>query len=170
MAVPLFTTEVLQAVCDVLADTSAGLSGSEIGRLLLDAGIDDPLPSYTKRHRLFGALNARQERDKSGNNVAAFIHKAMSPVRFRGNSAWYDSMRTDLNEALSFAGLTLGEDGQLRAVAAATTLSEAEQRASRLHAELRRRNVHADVLAFCRPELLQNYYFHAVLEATKSVA
>jgi len=30
--------------------------------------------------------------------------------------------------------------------------------------------VHPDVLAFCRAELLQQNYFHAVLEASKSVA
>src|SRR5699024_1490600 len=31
-------------------------------------------------------------------------------------------------------------------------------------------NVHPDVLQFCRSELLENNYFHAVFEATKSVA
>ena len=30
--------------------------------------------------------------------------------------------------------------------------------------------MHPDVLAFCRAELLQQNYFHAVLEASKSVA
>jgi uncharacterized protein (TIGR02391 family) len=30
--------------------------------------------------------------------------------------------------------------------------------------------VHADVLQFCRAELLQQNYFHAVFEATKSIA
>jgi uncharacterized protein (TIGR02391 family) len=45
--------------------------------------------------------------------------------------------------------------------------------ADELRSELRRRGVHADVLAFCRAELLEANppnYFHAVLEATKSVA
>jgi uncharacterized protein (TIGR02391 family) len=30
--------------------------------------------------------------------------------------------------------------------------------------------VHPDVLEFCKPELLEENYFHAVFEATKSVA
>ncbi len=30
--------------------------------------------------------------------------------------------------------------------------------------------MHPDVLAFCRAELLQQNYFHAVLEASKSVS
>jgi len=64
----------------------------------------------------------------------------------------------------------LGNDGQLRRREAARTLSEAEARAGRLKAELLKRNVHSDVLRFCRAELLQDNYFHAVLEATKSVS
>ena len=35
---------------------------------------------------------------------------------------------------------------------------------------MRRRGVHHDVLAFCKAELIQHNYFHAVFEATKSVA
>lgn len=45
-----------------------------------------------------------------------------------------------------------------------------DARAGRLKAELLKRSVHPDVLRFCRAELLQDNYFHAVLEATKSVA
>jgi uncharacterized protein (TIGR02391 family) len=50
------------------------------------------------------------------------------------------------------------------------TLSEAQRRADELRQELELRKVHADVLRFCREELLADNYFHAVLEATKSVA
>lgn len=49
-------------------------------------------------------------------------------------------------------------------------MSEAQQRASKLRAELARRGISGDVLRFCRPELLEGNYFHAVFEATKSVA
>ncbi|MHB8384013.1 MAG: TIGR02391 family protein [Candidatus Binataceae bacterium] len=52
-------------------------------------------------------------------------------------------------------------------------MPEAEQGAGRLRSELQRRQVHSDVLRFCRAELLNTIppnYFHAVLEATKSVA
>jgi uncharacterized protein (TIGR02391 family) len=47
---------------------------------------------------------------------------------------------------------------------------EAQVRASKLRAELMRRGIGGDVLAYCRPELLEGNYFHAVFEATKSVA
>lgn len=75
-----------------------------------------------------------------------------------------------LNTLLAFSGLSIGEDGEVRRINSARTLSEAEERAGRLRKELLGRRVHADVLRFCRAELLQDNYFHAVFEATKSVA
>jgi hypothetical protein len=116
------------------------------------------------------ALAARQKRDGCGNNVGAFIQKVMAPVRFVGRSEQFEGIRHSLNQALAFNGLQLGEDGKLKSVAQAKTLTEAEERAGRLRAELQRRRVHADVLRFCKPELLEENYFHAILEATKSVA
>jgi uncharacterized protein (TIGR02391 family) len=170
MALPVIKDQVLQAACDVLADTDTGLTGSEIGDLLRSCSIDDPHPTITKRRRLFKALSARQRQDRCANNVAAFIQAAMAPVRYAGNSNTFELRRNGLNVALAFGGLHLGEDGKLRSVAAVRTLSEAEERASRLRAELIRRQVHPDVLVFCQAELLQRNYFHAVFEATKSVA
>jgi len=39
-----------------------------------------------------------------------------------------------------------------------------------LHATLVSRQVHEDVFAFCKAELLHENYFHAVFEAMKSIA
>jgi uncharacterized protein (TIGR02391 family) len=169
-AIPVFDEVHLQRICDVLGDTGEGLTGSEIGRLLSQVGIHDPEPSLTKRHRLFAALSARQRVDRCGNLVAAFIRVVMQPVRYTAHAQRFDSRRSVLNEVLAFCGYGVGEDGEIRMLTAARTLTEAEQRADRLRGELRRRGVHADVLAFCRAELLQSDYFHAVFEATKSVA
>lgn len=168
--IPLFEPSVLERICDVLADTSTGLTGSEIGKLLRRLGIADPMPGMTKRVRLFEALRQRQAQDQCGNQVVAFIQEALNPVRYTGNKEDFDQKRRELNAVLAFAGYELGEDGKLRICQPAKTLSEAEARADRLRAELRKRGVHHEVLQFCRAELLQENYFHAVLEATKSLA
>lgn len=168
--VEAFDQTHLRAICDLLGETSAGLTGSEITQLLRGCGIDDPAPSLTKRHRLFEALASRQKQDGCGNHVVAFISAAMNPVRYVGHTDLFEERRVRLNQVLCFAGLSLGEDGGLRFVTAARTLDEAEQRAGKLRSQLLSRNVHPDVLRFCRAELLQDNYFHAVFEATKSVA
>jgi uncharacterized protein (TIGR02391 family) len=115
-------------------------------------------------------LEARQQRDGCGNNVGAFIQAVMAPVRFSERTDLFPDLQHRLNKVLAFSGLHLGDDGILKGVAQAKTLTEAQERAGRLRAELQRRQVHPDVLRFCKPELLGENYFHAILEATKSVA
>ena len=54
--IPPFTQSDLEALANVLGDTSDGLTGSEIHHFLLVAKIDDVDPAITKRHRLFNAF------------------------------------------------------------------------------------------------------------------
>lgn len=169
-AIPKLEETHLEAICGIVGDTSQGLTGSEIGRLLVRCSIDDPLPTMTKRHRLFEALRAKQDRDGCANNVLAFIQTVIDPARFLGNRDYFENLRGQVNEALAFCGLHVQEDGKVKRVERATTLGQAQERAGRLRSKLIERNVHHDVLAFCRAELLQENYFHAVFEATKSVA
>jgi uncharacterized protein (TIGR02391 family) len=165
-----FEETILRAICNILGDSGDGLTGSEIGQLLQDCGIEDPLPGHTKRERLFEALYRRQRNDGAGNHVVAFVYRAMNPVRYVREPHVFESRRSQLNQALAFAGFTLGEDGKLRQTSAVRTLTEAQERAGKLYRELLTRKAHPDVLRFCQAELLQDNYFHAVFEATKSIA
>lgn len=160
----------LQAICDVIGDTQHGLTGSEIGKLLSECNINDPFPGDTKRFRLFKALYEKQKVDGCANNVLNFVLTAINPVRYVGMKEYYESQCSRLNEVLAFLGLSVGEDGKLSKIKAAQTLNEAEERAGRLRKNLSERKVHSDVLKFCQAELIQDNYFHAVFEATKSVA
>ncbi len=168
--IPSIPDPALRAICGVLAETNGGLSGSEIGQLLKDTHIADADPSQTKRLRLFDALAARQRKDTCANNVIAFIQNAMDPIRYISSAEIFEERRSELNVALALLGYRLGEDGKVTKVDAVKTLAEAEDRARSLERKLRQRGVHPDVLRFCKAELLQDNYFHAVLEATKSVA
>jgi uncharacterized protein (TIGR02391 family) len=170
-AIPCLDESHLEAICEVIGDTSSGLTGSEIGRYLNECGIADPFPTDTKRRRLYQALRAKQLEDGCANHIMAFIRKVMNPVRYHKYSPdYYPTLRGNLNRTLAFAGYQVNERGEIVPVTAARTLSEAEERADRLQGALRSRHVHSDVLKFCRAELIQENYFHAVLEATKSVS
>jgi DNA-binding transcriptional MerR regulator len=82
MPVPSFQLNILERLCDVLADTSTGFTGSEIGKFLKQLSIADPLPDTTKRHRLYEALRQRQETDGS----VATLQVARD--RLAGCSSW----------------------------------------------------------------------------------
>ena len=168
--VPPFSGQQLESIAQVLADTETGLTGTEIGRILAECGITDIVPGITKWKRLYHAFVEYQNERQFGNHVVGFIHKALNPVRYTSDPQKFELRRTALNPVIAFAGMHLGDDGKLRPVEKADSIPEAMQRADRLHAALKNRYVHQDVLASCRAELLQENYFHAVFEAMKSLA
>lgn len=168
--VPPFSSQQLTAIAQILGDTSDGLTGSQIGYLLQDARIRDVTPEMTKWKRLFNAFVEHQNAKQYGNHVLMFINRAMNPIQYTGMPAVFESRRERLNVALAFCGMMVGDDGKVRRTTHAANLSDALARANRLHAALKGRQVHEDVLSFCKAELLENNYFHAVCEAMKSIA
>jgi uncharacterized protein (TIGR02391 family) len=168
--IPKIDTAILEKVCRILGDTTSGLTGSEIGRYLRECGIPDDSPTITKRDRLFAALSEKQRLDHCANNVCAFIERVMSPVIHTGDGDYFETTRSQLNLVLAFAGLMLSEEGKITKSRTARTLTDASEIANRLRSQLEQRGVHSEVLRFCNAELLSENYFHAVLEASKSVA
>jgi len=123
----------------------------------------------TKRRRLLNAFAVDQNSRGTRTGILEFIRRSMAPARWLRDRERYEPLRSRLNEALSLIGLEVDDKGDLYRADVASTIDEAERRARNLRAGLTRRDVHPDVLAFCRAELLADDYFHAVLEAVKSV-
>lgn len=165
-----FSQSELEAISAALADTSEGLTGSEIGHLLASLKIADPTPELTKWKRLHNAFVGRQTISHNRRAILEFIRQAMKPERYIKRPERFEQIRTNLNCALAFSGLAVDAAGQIYGVDRAETISEAQRRADDLRADLTTRGVHPDVLRFCRAELVADNYFHAVLEATKSIA
>lgn len=165
-----FSQDQAQAIADALGDTDEGLTGGEITQLLAQARMEDPTPSLAKRHRLFNAFATSQNRKGNRTHILAFIRFAMKPSRYLRDPARFEPLRARLNAALAFSGLACESDGVLNTSDRVSTLPAADQRARELRADLELRRVHPDVLRFCRSELLVDNYFHAALEAVKSIA
>ncbi len=124
----------------------------------------------TKWKRLYNAFATIQNQERIGNRVIMFINRAMDPANYTNNPVVFSNRQGSLNSVLAFSNMIIGDDGKVRRAPAVNNLDDALARANRLRKELERRNVHSDVLAYCRIEIIQNNYFHAVLEAMKSIA
>jgi uncharacterized protein (TIGR02391 family) len=166
--VPPFSAQAAEQICKVLAEA---VTGSQIPNLIASLKVTEHArdADNSKWVRLFNAVAASQNRQQDGQPLLRLVREIMEPVRFR-SAAEFEETRSRLNERLLLSGFQVREDGKVARAKAAMTLGEAQQRADDLRAELSRRDVHPDVLRFCRVELLQQNYFHAVLEAAKSVA
>ena len=160
----------LESICKILGDTNNWISGTEISKYLAETSIKDPQLNSTKWKRLYDALSTKQSEDRCSNNILAFIKYVLRPSRHIHRKEWFKNIRTELNYVLSFEGFELTESGDIRATDKVKTFSEAEERAQNLRKTLLDRKIHSDILTFCKAELLVDNYFHAVFEATKSIA
>lgn len=147
-----------------------GLKGDEIGYILREMGIADPDPAMTKWKRLFNALAFAQNKHQVGNHLIMFINRALNPVRYTTSHEHFDWRRDGLNVVLAFSGYHIREDGKVIRATPETTLAGAKARAGMLKSVLETRGTHAEVYKYCRAELLEDNYFHAVLEAAKGLA
>lgn len=165
-AVQPFPTPQLEGLAKVLGECG---SGSDITRVLTECGWEDSSGESTKWRRLHAIFLARQQQDRCANQLLHFIRSFLNPSRFVGRQEVFETNRRELNAILAFSGLEYGPDGQFRAVTAARTIPEAEERARVLRSKFNGRPMHAEVLRYCRAELLQENYFHAVFEAAKGL-
>lgn len=167
---PIIEPSILEGICRVVADTNYGITGTELSKVILDSKMKDVNPEMTKWKRLYNSCVEIQNRTGLSNNILTLIKNAYHPSRFINDKQKFEERRSELNKILSFIGLEYGDNGIFHPVTKAETISDAEKRATLLMTKLMERNVHPDVIKFCKSELLQDNYFHSVFEATKSVA
>ena len=145
-------------------------SGTDITRVLKDRGLTDNSGESTKWRRLYWLFLDLQKQDRCADRVLDFIRAFLTPARFVGRQAEFEQHRSDLNVILAFSGLEFCADGRFRQRDAARTLDEATRRVKTIRTKFQDRRLHPEVLKYCKAELMQNNYFHAVFEATKGLA
>lgn len=163
---PPFDAATVEAIAKVLGEAG---SGSDITRYLESNRLFDHSMESTKWRRLNAIFLKSQVDTRCSNHVFAFIKSYLTPMRFVGNRMEFETLREELNAILILHGLEYGKDGEFRYIDKAKTLDEAEARASGVRDQLLSRKTHSEVYKYCKPELMQENYFHAVFEACKGL-
>ncbi|MCL5801428.1 MAG: TIGR02391 family protein [Gammaproteobacteria bacterium] len=135
-----------------------------------DRGLEDNSGESTKWRRLYWVFFASQQQYGCANRIIDFIQAFLIPARFVGRNEEFEAHRERLNTILAFSGLEYLPNGRFRRCEMAQTLDEAEERARTIQAKFQGRRLHSEMLKYCRAELMQDNYFHAVFEATKGLA
>ena len=120
---------MLERISKILGDTFDGLTGSEIGYFLRQCNITDVTPEITKWRRLYSAFAENQNNTRCSNGILKFIQTVLNPSRHTDKNE-FEKKRWDVNEALSYVGYELQENGKFREVTTATTITEAQRRAN----------------------------------------
>lgn len=171
--VPPFKPSTLETLCEIIGDTSDGLTGTELHRLILQAQMDDVSYSDTflaKRKKLYNAFANEINTHHCSNNIILFIQLVLDPARYVGRSELFETRRQAVNKQLAFEGIEIDETGKAVALnEKASRLQDVELRVKGLHKKLEQRQTHPAVFAYCRAELISENYFHAVMEANKGL-
>ncbi len=132
MPIASFKESHLEQLGRALADAA---THRELSALFDQCGISEQ-DGGPKWERILRALSARQLSDRCGNNVGAFIQVILDPARFPGRPDEHRELCISVNRVLAFSGLRVKDNGRLVTVDAASTVSEAEECASRLRSTL----------------------------------
>lgn len=162
-----FDEGAIEAIAKVMGECG---SGSDISRVLANRGLIDNSGESTKWRRLYQIFLTSQGETRSPNQILDFIMSFLTPTRFAGRNNEFEHHRTELNAILVMIGLEYGKDGNFKTVNPATTLDEAEKRVFAIRERFKGRIIHPEVNKYCKTELMQENYFHAVFEASKGLA
>ena len=101
-----FPPSVLEMISGIIGDTEKGLTGSEIGRFLAQAHIDETEEdkTITKRKRLYNALARNQNKNQCSNQILKFIQLVLAPSRYVDKQDEFDRLRRGVNNQLVFVG------------------------------------------------------------------
>ena len=146
------------------------LQGTEITNFLKAKNLQDNSGESTKWKRLYAIFIELQKKDKCINKVLDIIATILDPARFTDKKDEFKEYREKMNHILALSGLEYGENGRFRHCEKAQTLDEAERRAKTILSKFQGRNIHPEVLKYCKAELMQDNLFHAIFEATKGLA
>lgn len=166
--IPVFGSGSVEQIARSVGDI---YTGSVLTRVLASAGLmeHDPGEGITKWRRVAQAVSDKQQIQRNGDAAIRLVKSAMQPDRHFGIEIYANRCRDELNVILALSGLEVMEDGRVRRVPTAATLSEAQRREKLLRSHLERRGAHSEVLKHCRPELLKADYYEAVFESIKGL-
>ena len=159
--------EIIEELAKVLCECG---NGGEITKVLARLNIKDVLgEGNTKWRRLEQALGDSQQRTGSCCEVLNFIKHFVPPGKFARKPDEFETLLNSINVFLSFAGYEYLATGEIRRIEPVKTPNEAESRYSTVMSKLNGRNIHEQVLQYCRADLMQEDYFDAVFEASKGL-
>lgn len=149
-----FQLPALERLAKVIGDT---YTGTEITDLFRKAGFETMAHDGGTKWRFLYAAFERMQRDYGPESVLKIVKAACSPQE-RLNRG---DVRKEANECLSFYGLSVGEDGEVRRAEKASSLSDTDKEL------FLQRNYHRLVAEHGRASFLQRDYFGAVSDCCK---
>lgn len=179
----IFTEQNLRNISAIIADTTRGLTKSEIERHLIENKIvvlsDGSYKNgigykigLNKRDWLYNCLVNEINSTQSFDKIVKFIESVMSPVNYTKleKRDKYTFILEEVNKILLLLGYEIDLSGKIIENIKANNLDEVDRRVNLLKKKIYDRNIHSEVVKYCIHDYLREDYFDTVFEATKGLA
>lgn len=179
----IFTEQNLHNISAIIADTSRGLTKSELERHLRECRITLVSDGYfnngicykiglNKRDWLYNCFINEINTTQSFNKIIKFIEIVVNPINYTKleKREKYQFILEELNKILLLLGYKIDSSGKLIEIVKASNLDEVDRRVNSLKKRLYDRNIHSEVAKYCINDYLREDYFDTVFEATKGLA
>ncbi|WP_323088580.1 TIGR02391 family protein [Allobaculum sp. JKK-2023] len=168
-----FDQQKVESICDIIADTSNGLTGRELQHLLDLCSVPYDLPiAPNKRQWFFNCLAYKFNREQSQYLFKDIIEKTVNLARYTDfdNREQYEYLVNGINKVLLLEGYEINTSGIIVEVEKADTLDEVDRRANEREAKFQKQNFHPSVVHLAKKEYVNGQYFEAVFEASKGLS
>lgn len=179
----IFTEQNLHNISAIIADTSRGLTKSELERHLRESKItlvsDGSFNNgfyykvgLNKRDWLYNCFANEINTAHTFDKIIKFIEIVMNPTNYTKleKRNQYQFILEELNKILLLLGCQIDSSGKLIEIIKANNLDEVDRRVNSLKKKLYDRNIHSEVAKYCIQDYLRKDYFDTVFEATKGLA
>lgn len=160
--------ETLKALAELISHL---LTHSEITNLFKQHNYKKIEYDGNKFIRIYNAFVFEYNPRLDTKKIFNLLFSVIAPVKFDTQES-HDDILYKFNTILAHSGLRLSVNNgknKIHRVSSAYNIDDAKAKANQLKSILESRGIHTYVLNFCKSELLQDNYFHAVLEASKSI-
>lgn len=171
MNLPQLEDSHIKAISEIIgdADNEKGLKRNEIIEIFKTCKIDI-INESSKVKTIYSSLITINGSIQLSNYAWRFLGECFKPARGINNYQKYSALLEKTNKVLITLGVKIKDDGKFYPVDKIESLSEAQKRTKSLRNKLYNFSIHENVLKFCSEELLTEDYFHAILEAAKSLS
>lgn len=164
--IPLMSQSEIENICKTFPDE---VSHSKITTMFAELNLYDIGTTFSKPKRTTAAIVRFQELTKTNYALKRIIEYISRPSYIQANQIDWYSFSLALNRQLQYHGLKINNKGMLESCKKTETYNEGQTRYHSLQNKLSALAIHPKILTLCKPEILNENYFHLVFEASKVV-
>lgn len=168
-----FDQQKIEKICDIIADTDQGLTGSQLQHVLDLCEVEYSQPiTPNKRKWFFNCIADKYNLEHSVLLFKKIIECAVNPASYTEFSKrnQYSFLVDGINKVLLLEGYEINASGVIVKSVRAKNLDEIDRRINEREAKMMKRNYHYLVLRYAKQYFVEGLYFEAVFESSKGLS